>query len=332
MANFSFDYDGCMSLQPEAFAAFSDALRAAGHKTYIVTMRYPSECKPLEPILKHFDGLHATCRMAKKPYLESQGIKINVWLEDTPRAVMEDAVAIWGYATKERDVITPDHEDTNSSPEIPPQATPTGRYNRSGPTGTTEECMAVAMRGLWRALRPNGQTGIIDTDSPPQAVPEDTTPPKAEPTLDKVLLEFEDASCITVLQRSTESSLPLVKIAEIAKSENSPHFESHWFFKHVVDFSQTYGVSEVWVVSAARLGRAVEPFTNETVTPELAVVLCCPKTYGVISEFYKKKQNVGGRQFIELLEDDSNSGHFSAFTAISLLDLRMMPETDWPWA
>lgn len=106
--NFGLDYDGTVTNAPYEFLRFVKDLRASGNKVYIVTMRYPSET---DTILKAFknnvDGIIATSREAKAPFLEKLGIKIHIWIDDNPRAINESAVQIWGHASPEGSVIDP---------------------------------------------------------------------------------------------------------------------------------------------------------------------------------------------------------------------------------
>jgi hypothetical protein len=118
--NLALDYDGTASEDIFLFLSFAELARARGHKVYIVTMRYESECvqvegkkPPADPIhpalLKAVDGLICTNRQAKKPCCEAFGINIDVWIDDNPRAINESGAQIWGWTTPEGFVITPNH-------------------------------------------------------------------------------------------------------------------------------------------------------------------------------------------------------------------------------
>lgn len=104
MSIFSFDWDGTVTKAPGEFLAFAKALRAAGHKVYIVTMRYPSELGDLEYWRRHVDGIVATSRMAKKPAAKALGIHIDIWIDDNPAAVDKSAIEIWGNSSPEGSV------------------------------------------------------------------------------------------------------------------------------------------------------------------------------------------------------------------------------------
>lgn len=42
--NIALDYDGTFTAAPNVFIELVKNMQTAGHKVYIVTMRYPSEC------------------------------------------------------------------------------------------------------------------------------------------------------------------------------------------------------------------------------------------------------------------------------------------------
>lgn len=105
----SLDFDGTATTDPELYKRMVAAYRERGHKVYIVTMRYPSETTVKEangrsvqqewgPLV---DGIIATCRKAKKPFVAAMGIKIDIWIDDNPNAVYMDANQIFGAISPE---------------------------------------------------------------------------------------------------------------------------------------------------------------------------------------------------------------------------------------
>jgi len=109
--NISLDFDGTITADPDFWYKFCVLAKAAGHRVYIVTMRYPEEV--VETKTGHvFDALVEdiiyTHRSAKRPYVENLGIDIDIWIDDNPRAVNEHAVQIWprvfpkGHTTHDR--------------------------------------------------------------------------------------------------------------------------------------------------------------------------------------------------------------------------------------
>ena len=65
--NFAFDYDGCANADVPTFIDVISTLQKAGHKVFIVTMRYPSECRQvIEDFSGLVDGIIPTSRKAKR--------------------------------------------------------------------------------------------------------------------------------------------------------------------------------------------------------------------------------------------------------------------------
>lgn len=101
--NIALDYDGTYTADPRLWAEFiTNCNVRPNYKVYLVTMRYPSECEPhfLEKGMKYIVGyggitILATSRMAKKPFVEAMGIKIDIWIDDTPEAILMNAAEVW---------------------------------------------------------------------------------------------------------------------------------------------------------------------------------------------------------------------------------------------
>lgn len=103
---FGLDWDGTADRNPEMFKLLIATLRHFGHKVYIVTMRYASEfANVAQEMGPWVDGIVTTGREAKDSTCKDRGIFIDVWIEDTPRAVGESAKQIWGWASEEGNVI-----------------------------------------------------------------------------------------------------------------------------------------------------------------------------------------------------------------------------------
>lgn len=81
---FSLDYDGTYDRAPEFWNEFVASAEKAGHKVICLTMRYPHE--PVEMPCK----VIYTSRAAKKPFADRAGIKIDVWIDDSPRWLLHD--------------------------------------------------------------------------------------------------------------------------------------------------------------------------------------------------------------------------------------------------
>lgn len=109
--NIGLDYDGTITNAPDEFKEMARIFRQAGHKVYIVTMRYTSEARELiktwGPLV---DGVVCTGRLAKEPVVKASGIDIHVWIDDNPKAVHMSATEIWGWSSAEGHVIDVKHD------------------------------------------------------------------------------------------------------------------------------------------------------------------------------------------------------------------------------
>ena len=98
---FGLDWDGTVTRAPKEFLDFTAALRAAGHAVYVVTMRYESEAGDIANHIHLFDGVVFTGRKAKEPACKELGINVDIWIEDTPKAIHHRGREIWGFETPE---------------------------------------------------------------------------------------------------------------------------------------------------------------------------------------------------------------------------------------
>ena len=90
------DFDGTITADPELWILFVYSALKKGHRVHIVTMRYPTETHKVLDIFKDMGLLIVyTSRLAKKPVCEECGIHIDIWIDDNPRAVNENAIDIW---------------------------------------------------------------------------------------------------------------------------------------------------------------------------------------------------------------------------------------------
>ena len=111
MANISFDYDNTITEDLYGFIEVIKLLRNRGHRIYIITMRYTSEfiseTKTFESMV---DGIICTGRQSKRQAALQAGIKIDIWIDDEPRAINENANQIWGSASEEGTIINRNHQ------------------------------------------------------------------------------------------------------------------------------------------------------------------------------------------------------------------------------
>lgn len=83
------DYDDTITRDYFSWAEFIRFFISKGHCVYIVTWRFPDETdQNLEALRKIVTGIHFTGRKAKEKYMYSQGIKVDVWIDDNPSAIL----------------------------------------------------------------------------------------------------------------------------------------------------------------------------------------------------------------------------------------------------
>lgn len=123
--NISFDYDSTITGDPATFKQAIALFRSAGHKCFIVTMRYPSEAQALireyAPLV---DGIFTTGRRAKKAFMLEHSHHIHIWIDDEPRAINEDASSIWPTVSPEGHVVVVDHDKGTIHTEHVAEETP----------------------------------------------------------------------------------------------------------------------------------------------------------------------------------------------------------------
>lgn len=86
---FALDYDGTYTAAPELWDRFIEDAHRRGYTVVCVTMRKPEERLdvdlPCEVIY--------TSRRAKVPYMKRLGIRVNIWIDDSPHWLLSDAAA-----------------------------------------------------------------------------------------------------------------------------------------------------------------------------------------------------------------------------------------------
>ena len=91
--NISLDFDGTYTVDPYVWDRFIEVARMAGHTVYCVTMRYPSEGGEVIASLQgKVDHIIFTERKAKIGHMAKLGIPINVWIDDNPHWIHQDAL------------------------------------------------------------------------------------------------------------------------------------------------------------------------------------------------------------------------------------------------
>jgi hypothetical protein len=86
------DYDGTYTADPDLWQAFIAAARTRGHRVFVVTMRHEFEAADVHrQLLGRVDRIVFTARRAKRPHMEFLGHHVQVWIDDQPHWVNQDA-------------------------------------------------------------------------------------------------------------------------------------------------------------------------------------------------------------------------------------------------
>ena len=81
------DYDFTYTLDSEFWNDFIANAKKYGHEVICVTMRYGKEEDVVDmPIRVIYTG-----RKAKRPFLEAMNIRIDIWIDDSPDWIINDA-------------------------------------------------------------------------------------------------------------------------------------------------------------------------------------------------------------------------------------------------
>lgn len=86
------DLDGTFTRDIQLWSAFIRLARGSGHTVITATMRHPREKCPLYYTLKmEVQEFYFTCRNAKAEYLERKGVYPDIWIDDSPHWILNDA-------------------------------------------------------------------------------------------------------------------------------------------------------------------------------------------------------------------------------------------------
>lgn len=80
---FSLDYDDTYTKDPDLWLEFIKLLRSKGHNVLVVTMRAESD-NDMDPRLLETARVIFTDGNQKLPFLQNQGIDIDIWIDDRP--------------------------------------------------------------------------------------------------------------------------------------------------------------------------------------------------------------------------------------------------------
>ena len=82
------DYDKTYTADPKLWMDFIQSCKARGHKVICLTMRYPTE-----PITDMLCDVIYTSRKAKLVYAIKNGIAVDIWIDDSPAWLFDDAAS-----------------------------------------------------------------------------------------------------------------------------------------------------------------------------------------------------------------------------------------------
>lgn len=87
------DLDGTFTRDPALWTAFIRLARGSGHMVIAATMRRKKgeECPLLYMLKEEVDKIYFTCRNAKAEYLEHKGVRPDIWIDDSPHWILNDA-------------------------------------------------------------------------------------------------------------------------------------------------------------------------------------------------------------------------------------------------
>jgi hypothetical protein len=83
------DYDNCYTKDSVLCDKIIDAIGRTGHRAICVTSRHNSE--PIKSTTMVLDTYY-TDRKAKKSYMDSLGITVDIWIDDNPAGIYQDVL------------------------------------------------------------------------------------------------------------------------------------------------------------------------------------------------------------------------------------------------
>lgn len=97
----AYDFDETYNKYPSFFDDVLDVALSWGHTVILATYRHPVE--DYDPLFERLETLgvkiYCTDGKAKKPWLEERGIKVDIWIDDNPKSIIEDSA--WKHDSPE---------------------------------------------------------------------------------------------------------------------------------------------------------------------------------------------------------------------------------------
>ncbi len=85
------DYDGTYTADPVLWLDFVKRAQSRGHTVICVTMRYEHETLDMCMKLQGLVEVLCSSRQAKLPFLNGRGVFPDIWIDDSPNWLFEDA-------------------------------------------------------------------------------------------------------------------------------------------------------------------------------------------------------------------------------------------------
>jgi len=85
--NIGLDFDDTYTRDPEAWNEFIYNFTSRGHTIYCTTFRFPEQSQQVYDSIGKVignDNCYFTAYTAKRQYMQSKGIMIDVWIDDQP--------------------------------------------------------------------------------------------------------------------------------------------------------------------------------------------------------------------------------------------------------
>ena len=85
--NIGLDFDDTYTRDPEGWNEFIYNFTSRGHTIYCTTFRFPEQSQQVYDSIGKVignDNCHFTAYTAKRQYMQSKGIMIDVWIDDQP--------------------------------------------------------------------------------------------------------------------------------------------------------------------------------------------------------------------------------------------------------
>ena len=88
------DYDNTYTADPEMWDCFIVLAKSRGHSVEVVTMRCREWAQMLpEQLSERASRVEYTARKAKKSHMEALDRPVDVWIDDMPQFILQDAWA-----------------------------------------------------------------------------------------------------------------------------------------------------------------------------------------------------------------------------------------------